>query len=253
MKEITADDKHFMRKIITGVGRCINRYGLIANGDRVLVAISGGKDSLALLETISLRRRHLPPGILYEVIALHVDVTDVPYSIHRDRVESLCRELDVPFLFKETACGRENDPGHPACFSCSRARRNVIFSTAGELKCNRIAFGHHRDDILETLLMNMIFQGTFGTMPPRLSLFKGELDIIRPLALLSRDEVARYGRIRGFSAENEICPYGNKTMRSAAGNLISEMEKLYPGAKNNIFHSMSHVMEDYLPPGENKD
>ena len=250
MKEMSGEEKHFIQKIITGTGRAINRYGLISSGDRVLVCISGGRDSLTLLETLALRRKRLPPGISYELFAVHVDVTDIPYSIHREKVQSLCDQLGVPFLWKETSCHPENDNTHPPCFLCARARRNTIFSLAGELRCNRIAFGHHRDDILETLLMNMMFQGTFSTMPPKLTLFNGELDIIRPLALLSRDDVAQYGNLREFDAEKDKCPYGDKTMRHGAGNIIAEMEKLYSGARNNLYHAMSHVMDEYLPPRE---
>ena len=244
----TAEIKKITGHVVKQVGRTIGRYGLVMSGDHVLVGLSGGKDSMTLLETLALRRIHLPRGINYRITAVHVDVAEIPYAIHRDAAEELCARLDVPFIWRETSCGWTENSGETPCAGCARARRNMMFSLAGELGCNRVALGHHRDDILETLLMNMIFQGTFSTMPPRLSLFGGELDIIRPLADLSGDDVARYAAARGFAAEAEPCPYGNNTMRHSVKEILNGMDSLYSGARNNLMRSMSHVMQEYLNP-----
>jgi len=162
-------EKKFVREIELRVGRAINTYGLAGAGDRLLVALSGGKDSLALLEILAGRRKRLP--ITYEVIAAHVSMSSVPYEIDHEAVEDFCRELGVPLHCRRVEIDLKPDDQTSICFLCSWHRRKALFDMMKELSCTRLVFGHNLDDIVETLLMNMVFQGSIGAMPPKLALF----------------------------------------------------------------------------------
>ncbi len=238
----------FIKKIRTKAGRAINRYGLIQDGDRLNVAVSGGKDSLSLLEILALRRRDIP--IDYQIFATHISIAQVPYEIDREYVASFCGALGVPFHLIEVNIDFDPASGMSPCFQCSWHRRKALFARTTELGCNRLATGHHRDDIVETLLMNMIFQGSISTMPPKMPLFGGEIEIIRPLALLSDREIAEYSKLRGFPEQKKTCPYGNDSKRTAVRSLMREIEAMSPDAFNSIYNSMTNIRSDYLPREE---
>lgn len=235
----------YIRKISRKVGRAINEYGLIAAGDRCLVALSGGKDSQVLLETIALRRKNLP--ISYEVLAVHVDVHTVPYEVDREYLNSLCTRLGAEFFFRGVDIDIAGKDAGDICFLCSWHRRKVLFDMMKELRCNKLVFGHHLDDILETLFMNMAYQGSISTMPPKLSMFSGEFDIVRPLCLLTKEEINEYALLRGFNDQKNECPYAVKTGRSEAGKLIAEFTARNKDVKQTIFNSMSNIKPEYLP------
>ncbi|MCP4136303.1 MAG: tRNA 2-thiocytidine(32) synthetase TtcA [bacterium] len=233
------------------VGKAINKYNLIEAGDRVAIALSGGKDSLVLLETLAERRKYIP--IDYDLLAVHIDITSVPYAVDRDFLTAFCDGLGVPFYFEKIEAhiiDPENEQS--TCFLCSRKRRNELFKFCNTHNCNKLAFGHHMDDAIETLLMNMTFQGSISTMPPELSLFNGDLRIIRPLILLAEKEVKRYMDIRGLPLPKKECPYSDTTKRHAMKGIVSELEGFYQGARKNIYKAMSNVQSDYLPPQTEK-
>ena len=141
-------------------------YGLIEDGDHLLVGLSGGKDSLALTELLARRARIYRPR--FTLTAVHVAMRNIPYSIDADYLRSFCEERGVPFVLREAEFDASTDTRKSPCFLCSWNRRKELFTAAHELGCNKIALGHHMDDILVTLLMNQTFQGAFSTMPPRL-------------------------------------------------------------------------------------
>ncbi len=243
----TAEDL-FIKKVRAKAGRAINRYGLIRDGDRINIALSGGKDSLSLVEVLALRRRAIP--IDYALFATYVSIPQVPYEIDRGYVESFCGDLGVPFYCIEVDIEFDSGSGLSPCFQCSWHRRKALFAKTTELACNRLVTGHHRDDIVETLLMNMIFQGSISTMPPKMPLFGGEIEIIRPLALLSDREMAEYSRLRGFPEQKKACPYGNDSKRTAVRSLMREIEAMSPDAFSSIYNSMTNIRSDYLPREE---
>jgi tRNA(Ile)-lysidine synthase TilS/MesJ len=238
-------EKKLLKEVIKTAGLGINRYKLIGDGDRVLVGISGGKDSYVLLETLALRRRHIP--IDYELHAVHVKVTGIPYEADRDFLESFCAGLSVPF----TVITKEIEPldtgKETPCFLCSWTRRKALFDYCAEKGFPKLALGHHRDDIIETFLLNIIFQGSVSTMPPGLDMFGGSLRIIRPLAMVAEERIMEYARIRGFPPQIKTCPYGDDTKRHAVKNIIGEMEKLNRDARNSLFRSLHNVRMEYLP------
>jgi len=186
----------YLTRIQRKVGKAVKEFGLINKDDKILLAISGGKDSLVMLHALKTRARNFPFKI--KLAAVFVNTENVPYSIDIEYIESLCAELDIPFNIINTSVDFESDSKKQACFICSWNRRKELFTFASENGFNKVALGHHKDDIIQTLLMNMAFQGSISTMPPRLRIFDGALEIIRPLAGLSEKECSTYAEIAGF-------------------------------------------------------
>ncbi len=239
------EDRRFTDIVMRKVGRAINTYGLAGEGDRIAVGFSGGKDSRVLLEALSNRRKRLP--VHYDVLAVHVKVKQVSYALDRDRADAFCLGLGVPLYYLEIDLDLDLSSGETPCHPCARRRRKALFDFMKEHRCTRLALGHHMDDIIETLLMNMAFQGNISTMPPRLPLFGGEFDVIRPLVLLTADEVERYASIRGLTSITTECPHADTTRRDDMRRIISDMVKLYGNTRHNLFYSMSNIREEYLP------
>jgi len=239
------EDKKYLdtkRKI---AGKAINRYDLIGEGDKIVVALSGGMDSLVLLETIAQRRRFIP--IDYELFAVHVKIENAVYEADTGFMQSFCHSNDVPLFYKTINFEHDTDSEQAICSVCARERRNALFRFADEYDCNKIALGHHMDDAVETLIMNMLYQGNISSMPPCLSLFQGKLKIIRPLILLSDDEIKQYAQIRGFSQMKSKCRFGDYSKRDRVRHLVDEFKKISPDAVRNIYRAMSNIHADYLP------
>ena len=132
------------------------------------------------------------------------------------------------------------------CFSCSKLRRKQLFDLASRLKCNKIAFGHHRDDLLETLFLNMFYSGNISTMVPRQELFAGSLSLIRPLAYLEKQEIVKIGEDVGLSAVTNLCPLAGDTRREEAQKILESIYEQIPGAKASLFASMKNVRKGYM-------
>lgn len=239
-----SSEQYFLQ-IEKSVGRAINSCSLIKENDRVAVALSGGKDSLVMLETVANRRKRLP--ITYDVSAVHVYVKNIGYETDLNFLNRFCDELNVPLHIIETEADLERDKEKSICFICSWLRRKVLFDFVKKEKCSKLAFGHHRDDAIETLLMNMISSSSISSMPPSLSMFGGEFDLIRPLILLGEDEIREYAKLRDYPQQVKICPHGDDTRRADAKRLLAEMEKIDKNARQNIYSAMSNIHSEYLP------
>jgi tRNA(Ile)-lysidine synthetase-like protein len=226
-------------------GKAINDYALIKENDRVLVALSGGKDSLVMLDTISNRRKRLP--IKYDITAVHVHLKNIGYKIDFEFIKSFCNEHNVPLHILEAEAVIEADDKTTPCFICSRLRRKLLFDFVKDAGCNKLALGHHMDDAVETLLMNMMFNSSISSIPPSLSMFGGEFDIIRPLIFLREDEIKKYSELKNFPRELKTCPYSEDTNRFTVKSIINEMEKINKNACRNIFAAMSNIHNEYLP------
>lgn len=221
-------------------------YGMIEEGDRVLVGVSGGRDSLVLLDLLSTPMLHLPP---FEIAAVHIDHGFDPAYRGCAEVERILLDAGLDYVIRKTDIGpvAHSDANRKnPCFLCSRLRRKEIFTVAEELKCNKIAFGHHKDDIIETLLINMFYGREISTMVPNQSIFKGKYHLVRPLAYLDEVLVKRYAGERGFPHIQNICPTEPASRRSYIKNLLKSLETDNRDIRNNIFISMSHVKPDYL-------
>jgi tRNA 2-thiocytidine biosynthesis protein TtcA len=222
-------------------------YDMIEENDRVLVAVSGGTDSLVLLDLLSTPMVHLPR---FELLAVHVDHGFDPAYAGYEALQRFMRENGHACIMRKTDIGLvAHSPanGKKPCFLCSRLRRKEIFTIADEEGCNKIAFGHHRDDIIETLLINMFFAREISTMMPNQPIFNGKLNIIRPLAYLSEHLVKRYAHERGFPHIPNLCPTAPVSHRMYVKNLLRDLEKDNRHIRDNLFKAMSHVKLDYLP------
>ncbi|MCX8033440.1 MAG: DUF6506 family protein [Thermoleophilia bacterium] len=218
------------------VSKLIRQYGLIAQGDRILVGVSGGKDSLALLHVLALRRRWRPER--YELVACHVrqdhppmpadPAVQVALEPAQDDLEDLlaseCETLGVPFL----SVAAEPIPAQELlrenvsrCLLCSRRRKKALFEAALAQGCRKVALGHHKNDAAETVLLNLLWQGRVEGIPPCREFFGGIVSIIRPLLLAEETELARICRLRGFPARSCSCAYADQSRRETAAEILA--------------------------------
>ena len=218
-------------------------YGLIADGDHILIGLSGGKDSLALVELLGRRAAIYKPR--FTVTALHVRVKERDYQTDLSYLESFCAEAGVPLVVRDVEIG-EGEVENP-CFLCAWYRRKTLFNVAQELGCNKIAFGHHKDDIVQTLLMNLIYQGAFATMPPILRMDKMPIQIIRPLCLIEEADLIRYAELRGYEKQIKLCPFEHVSARTKVKDLLEQIKALNPEALDTIYNAMTNIKPDYLP------
>ena len=244
MAQFTEDEK-IMRRLEQRFNKGVVKYRLIEDGDKILIGLSGGKDSLALLELLARRSRILKPK--FTVIAVHVGMTNIPYQSDLEYLKGYSEDLGVPFVHYETFFDPSTDTRKSPCFLCSWTRRKALFDIAKRHGCNKIALGHHQDDILETLLMNMIHQGAIGTMPPRLKMDKFDMEIIRPMCLVEEKDLTRIAVWRGYRKQIKNCPYESGSSRSDMKEVLSRLEAINPEARYSLWSSMSNIQEDYLP------
>ena len=172
---------------------------------------------------------------------------NIPYHSDLDYLRQQVEAQGLPFIVEETAFDPSTDRRKSPCFLCSWMRRKALFEIAKREGCGKLALGHHQDDILETLLMNMIHQGAFGTMPPRLRMDKFSMEIIRPLCLVTEQELRRVAAARGYRQQLKRCPYETASNRAEMKGLLARMEAISPDARHSLWSSMTHVQTDYLP------
>ena len=220
-------------------------YGLIEDGDHILIGLSGGKDSLALVELLGRRAAIYKPR--FRVTALHVRVKERAYQSDLSYLQSVCAEVHVPFLVRDVEIGEKPNGPKNECFLCAWYRRKTLFNVAQELGCNKIAFGHHKDDIVQTLLMNLFFQGAIATMPPALHLEKMPITIIRPLCLIEEADLVNYAELRGFKKQIKNCPFEHASARTQAKELLERIKALNPEALDSIYNAMTNIKTEYLP------
>lgn len=221
-------------------------YGLIADGDHILIGLSGGKDSLLLTELLGRRAQIYVPR--FKVTALHVRVRERDYHTDLSYLQSFCDEAKVPLLVRDVEISSpRNESLSSPCFLCSWFRRKELFNVAQEIGCNKIAFGHHRDDIAQTLLMNLIFQGAFATMPPMLQMDKMPLQLIRPLCLIDEADIISYAAMRGYRKQTKLCPFEHVSSREKVKTLLDQIKALNPEALDSIYGALTNIKTDYLP------
>ena len=244
MAKLTEEELLF-RKVEEKVKKAIFEYGLIVDGDRILIGLSGGKDSLALVDLLGRRSKIFRPR--FEVIVTHIVMSNIPYRSDIDYLKSRADEHGLSFFVHETSFDASTDTRKSPCFLCSWNRRKALFTVAKEQGCNKIALGHHMDDILETLLMNITFQGAFSTMPPKLVMRKFEMTIIRPMCLVHEADLIEMARIRGFRKQIKDCPYESLSNRSNMKEVLYSLEKMNPEARYSLWKCMTNIQEELLP------
>lgn len=250
MEPHTPSTKKLLKKISRKAGVTLRDHKMVAEGDHILLGLSGGKDSMVMLEVMADRRSALPFAL--QLTAAHVQVTSVGYKANVAAMESLCRELDIPFLVRETELGESREKEKDTCFLCSWQRRKVLFDLSLELGANKLALGHHRYDALETLLMNMIYHGSISSLPYRLEMFEGRMELIRPLLNMDEHLLADYAAQRDFRSEGTRCNHEHNNQRVEIRELIGRIEKMHGRGAVNMFRAMDKIFADYLPQGEKK-
>ena len=221
-------------------------YHLIEDDDHILVGLSGGKDSLLLTELLANRAKIDHPR--FSVEALHVRMENIQYETDTSYLQQFCDEQGVKLHLRTTRfeIGEEtvNDARDARrqkqpCFLCSWMRRKEMFNLAQELGCNKIALGHHQDDMLHTALMNLTFQGRFDTMPARLRMRKMPLTMIRPLCLIEEADIKAYAEMKGYQKQKKICPYETNSYRTDIKRLYDEIEQINPEARYSIWRALN--------------
>lgn len=215
---------------------------MLKNGDRVLIAVSGGKDSLSLLKIMKERLKFVP--IDYSITACFVDMG---FSwINKDRLIEYFERESISYIVAQPPDEWESDRKDFDCFWCSWNRRKALFRVAHNRGFTKLAFAHHLDDIIETMLLNLFFQGEIGTMQPLQEMFNGELYIIRPLAYVEEKELSRLSSILDLPVAASECPNSQTSKRQLVKGIIAELKKHNRNVKKNIFRSLGRVRQEYL-------
>lgn len=216
--------------------KALTDFSMLSDGDRILIGLSGGKDSLCLLEMLAQRQRIYKPRI--EVEAVHVRMANVSYESDTSYLESFAKEHGVKLHIVQTAFDDTTPSDKPVCFLCSWHRRKALFRFAQENGFNKIAFGHHQDDIIHTAMLNTFFQGSFSTMPAVKQMDKMPVTIIRPLCLEHERDIAQYAQLRKYVKQKKACPHERNTNRTQMRRIFEEIEKTNPEARYSVWHAL---------------
>jgi tRNA 2-thiocytidine biosynthesis protein TtcA len=229
------------------VGQAVTDYNMIEAGDKVMVCVSGGKDSYALLDILLSLRERAP--IRFELVAVNLDQKQPGFP--EDVLPAYLKSRGVAFHIEEqdtySIVKRLVPEGQTMCSLCSRLRRGILYRVAAELGATKIALGHHRDDMVVTLLMNMFFGGRMKGMPPKLVSDDGKNVVIRPLAYVAETDLERWAEHRQFPIiPCTLCGSQDNLQRVQVRKMLREWERQYPGRSDNMLHAMAHVVPSHL-------
>lgn len=231
------EQETLLRKLNERFVKAFATYRLLEDDDHILVGLSGGKDSLCLLELLARRAKIFHPS--FRVEAAHIRMENIHYETSADYLQDFCKNLDVPLHIITTRFDTlEQARPKPPCFLCSWNRRKQLFNLAQELGCNKIALGHHQDDLLCTCLMNLFYQGRFDTMPALLKMRKMPLSIIRPLCLIEEADISRYAAMRNYMKQVKLCPYETKSNRTEMQHLFSHIQQMAPESRSSLWNAI---------------
>jgi len=227
------------------MGKAIHRYDMIEDGDRIALGLSGGKDSLTLLTLLVERLRRIP--VTYSIHPIYIDPGfDGSFA---DELAAHCQCLGLTLTCELTNHGpeahKDSRTANP-CFICSRLRRKRLFELTSKLGCRTLALGHNKDDVIETLLINMFYSGQISTMMPHQSMFDGEVTVIRPLYLADEADIVCFASEQGLPVYTNPCPSSTTSKRREIKDLLNSLYEKNPHVKGNIFRSLSQVRLDYL-------
>lgn len=239
------------KRLRHAVGHAINDFNMIEEGDKVMVCLSGGKDSYALLDIL----RHLQASapIDFELVAVNLDQKQPGFPEHV--LPEYLTSIGVPFKIVEedtySTVKRVLDECKTTCSLCSRLRRGILYRTAKELGCTKIALGHHRDDILATLFLNMFYGGKLKAMPPKLVSDNGEHIVIRPLAYVKEKDLIKYAEIKQFPIiPCNLCGSQPNLQRQVVSEMLKDWDKRFPGRIESMFSALQNVVPSHLADTE---
>ncbi len=217
------------KKLESAVRKALLEHSMLEGVSRLGIALSGGKDSLAMLYLLkAISGRGLPP---FDIVAINVDGEfTCGAGVGESFVKKICERLEIPLIVKKSLKTLEE----LECYSCSRERRSLLFRAAKEAGCEAIAFGHHQDDHVQTVLMNLFHKGEFAGLLPKLPMVHYEITILRPLIYITEEEIRTFARHYGFARITCQCPVGQNSVRKKTQKLLQDIEELYPHAHINI-------------------
>lgn len=233
---LLTEEQKLDKRVMSRFLKAIRDYELIKDDDRVLVGLSGGKDSLCLVDLLARRMKILKPQFTVE--ALHIRMRNIKYESDAAYLKKFCESRKVPFHIITTGFDASTDSRKSPCFLCSWNRRKQLFTTALALGCNKIALGHHQDDIIHTMMMNLFFQGSFSTMPVMLRMRKMPITIIRPLCLEQEADLHRYAELNEYQKQTKLCPYETDSHRSDMHDMFNNIEKINPESRFSVWNAL---------------
>ncbi len=241
------DTEKLERRLIRAAAEAVRDFDLVGEGDRIMVAISGGKDSYTLLHVLMRLRERAP--VDFELVAVNLDQGQPGFPAHV--VEGHLRNVGVPYrmIRRDTysVVKRVIPEGKSTCPACSRFRRGVLYQTAVELGCTKIALGHHRDDLIETLLLNALYSGTLKAMPPKLLARDGRNVVIRPLCYAAEEDIAAFAAAKAFPiVPCDLCGSQPNLRRKRVKALLAELSAEHPAVKGNLLNALGRVVPSHL-------
>lgn len=247
IRKVIFEENKLEKKLCRLVGQAIGDFGMIEDGDKVMVCVSGGKDSYAMLDILMKLRERAP--INFEIVAVNLDQKQPNFPA--EVLPNYLKSLDIPFHIEEqdtySIVKRVIPEGKTTCGLCSRLRRGILYRVADELGATKIALGHHRDDILETLMLNMFYAGKLKGMPPKLRSDDGKHIVIRPLAYVPEKLLERYAGDMNFPIiPCDLCGSQPNLQRQVMKEMLRDWEKKHPGRVENLFRAMHHIVPSHL-------
>ena len=235
------------KRLLRFTGKAITDFNMIEDGDKVMVCLSGGKDSYTLLDLLLTLRERAP--IRFDIVAVNLDQKQPGFPAHI--LPDYLRGRGVPFHIETqdtySIVTRVIPAGKTMCSLCSRLRRGVLYRVAAELGATRIALGHHRDDILGTFFLNLFYGGRMKAMPPKLVSDDGRHIVIRPLAYLNEEDIARYAQARAFPIiPCNLCGSQDNLKRKEVKRMLAEWDKRFPGRVENTFNALARIVPSHL-------
>lgn len=226
-----------LQRLYSFTRRAIDSYQLIDDGDKIAVGISGGKDSLTLLYALAGLKRFYPKK--FDLIAVTVDLGFDGFDL--SDIKKLCNELEVPYTIVPSQIGKiifEDRKESNPCSLCAKMRKGALNEAVKELGCNKVAYAHHKDDVIETMLLSLIFEGRFHTFSPKTYLDRMDLTVIRPLIFVDESDVVGFKNKFQLPVQKSPCPADGYTKREYAKNLLKSLNHEHPGAKERMFRAI---------------
>lgn len=235
------------KRLCRNVGQAIVDYNMIEEGDRVMVCMSGGKDSYGMLDILMKLKARAP--IDFTLVAVNLDQKQPGFPDHilPEYLKNLGIEFHIETQDTYSIVKKNIPEGKTMCSLCSRLRRGILYSVARRLKCNKLALGHHRDDMLQTFFLNMFFGGKLKGMPPKLTSDNGEFIVIRPMAYVVEKDLIRWAEHRQFPIiPCTLCGSQENLQRKQVGNMLREWDKKFPGRLETMFTALQNVVPSHL-------